>query len=666
MIRTNMRIGLATALLVSIVSTTDAQQRSPDPYQQGATAGQDLGTQRRQQARIQSQANRGGEASRSGEARQGQGQRQAQAPGQSENRRGGGAGGGGGVSRNPVVLALDLNHDGEFSADEIKSAAMSLTKLDANGDGRVSREEMRPANSREAENEAERESSSRPQPARTQIEQPRSERPVASELSLRSEPAPVDGFALIPAGQFEMGDHHDLGGQEHRNDEVPIHTVSISSFLMQRTETTNQQYCDFLNDAWMAKAIELREGQVVQVGTDIVYCDTLASDAASQLAFNAKKQFVVRSDKEKHPVVCVRWHGGTAYCNWLSEQESLAPCYDTRTWACDFTKNGYRFPTEAEWEYAGRGGLTKTYRIFPWGDEPDQERANWPNSADPFETGPYPWTTPVAFYNGTVRDKDAFNWPGRQETYVTADGANGYGLYDMSGNVWEWTGDWYNRDYYADGPVDNPTGPSSGTAVQDGNTYRVLRGGSWFNGQWGHGRVSNRNPSYYRGPDDPNHSYYHIGFRPVRQAEQAVLTSSTADTTAGRPQRRQSDTALRPSLLESSGVDLGHGVPGDDQIRSDGRTLGLLINDTQAFKGYTLAADGEPGTDHRGHQWNAVFKIHRYAPNYAGLEDKVLTPGGPIEQPIGAPMLVTGDRSQRKGGVGGERGGQGRGGGRQR
>jgi len=399
---------------------------------------------------------------------------------------------------------------------------------------------------------------------------------------------------------------------------------------MQRTETTNGQYCDFLNHAWTAKTIEMRGGQVVQTGTEIVYCDTYASDEASRLALDSQGRFIVRPGKATHPVVCIRWHGATAYCNWLSERENFAACYDARTWTCDFTKNGYRLPTEAEWEYAGRGGLTDTYRIFPWGDEPDATRANWPNSGDPYETGSYPWTTPVAFYDGTTKTKDEFHWPGVQETYRTADGANGFGLYDMSGNVWEWTGDWYNRDYYADGPVDNPTGPHAGTPVQDGNTYRVLRSGSWYNGQWGHGRVSNRNPSYYRGPNDPNHSYYHIGFRPVRsagitntlplgesgsQARRGFVEQALPGRYRVRPSRqegeavddvtqnmlvgseplrvvqpRQPDTVLRPSLLESSGVDLGHGVPGDEEVRADGRTLGLLINDTRAFKGYTLFA----------------------------------------------------------------------------
>ena len=132
-----------------------------------------------------------------------------------------------------------------------------------------------------------------------------------------------------------------------------------------------------------------------------------------------------------------------------------------------------------------RGGEHSPYRIFPWGDKPDNAKTNWPNSGDPFETGPFPWTTPVGFYNGTVQKKVDFTWPGAQAQYQTSNGANGYGLHDMSGNVWEWVNDWYNRDYYAMSPAVNPTGPDRGQPMPDGNPYRVLRGGNWYNGEWG-------------------------------------------------------------------------------------------------------------------------------------------------------------------------------------
>ena len=121
----------------------------------------------------------------------------------------------------------------------------------------------------------------------------------------------------------------------------------------------------------------------------------------------------------------------------------------------------------------------------------------------------------------SLRRKADFGWPGEQETFQTANGANGFGLYDMSGNVWQWCTEWYERGYYAYSPAENPPGPAQGSPMPDGKPYRCMRGGSWFNGEFGHGRVSNRDPSYYRGPDpvtglsDADGPWFHIGFRVV-------------------------------------------------------------------------------------------------------------------------------------------------------
>ena len=329
-------------------------------------------------------------------------------------------------------------------------------------------------------------------------------------------------LAMIPGGEFEMGDHHDLGGAEHRNDEVPVHTVRIDSFFMGKFEITNQQYCDYLNSALSQGLIEVRSGLVYAPGGNDIYCETRKAVDYSCIGWD-NRTFTILDYKENHPMVGVRWYGAVAYCNWLSLENGLMPCFNLSTWKCDFNNNGYRLPTEAEWEYAGRGGLYDPYRIFPWGDDENEDGtlANWPNSGDPYEAGSYPLTTPVGFYNGELHQKADFNWPGSQATYQTADGSNAYGLYDISGNVWEWVYDWYETDYYSSSQYDNPTGPTTGKPMPDGNPYRVLRGGNWFNGEqyWGHSRVSNRNPSYYRGPDDPNHAWYHIGFRVVRNYE---------------------------------------------------------------------------------------------------------------------------------------------------
>lgn len=330
--------------------------------------------------------------------------------------------------------------------------------------------------------------------------------------SISTQNVEIEGMVLIPAGEFEMGDHHNLGGLEHGNDEVPIHTVSLDAFSMASTETTNQQYAEFLNSALMAGSIEVRDGDVYGTGGSEIYFQTSPSSPYSPIAWDGSI-FTILDNRDNHPVTSVRWYGAAAYTNWLSAQYGYEGCYDIATWECDFTKSGFRLPTEAEWEYAGRGGLYNPYAIFPWGDDDDNTKANWPNSGDPYEAGENPWTTPVRFYNGQLHYKTDFNWAGSQDSYQTSDGANGYGLYDMAGNVWEWVNEWYDRDYYSLSPYDNPQGSDSGSPAPDGNTYHIVRGGNWFNGEWGHSRVSNRNLAYYRGPDDPNHAWYHIGFR---------------------------------------------------------------------------------------------------------------------------------------------------------
>jgi formylglycine-generating enzyme required for sulfatase activity len=321
---------------------------------------------------------------------------------------------------------------------------------------------------------------------------------------------------LIPEGEFEMGDHHGLGAEDasHPTDEIPIHSVFIDSFYMGTTEITNQQYVEYLNSARSQGLIEVRAGIVYGVGGSDVYFQTHKSDTYSQIDWDGNV-FAVLRNQDSHPVTSVQWVGAAAYTNWLSIQNGYDGCYDILTWQCDFSRSGFRLPTEAEWEYAGRGGQYDPYAIFPWGDEADNSKANWPNSGDPYEVGPYPWTTPVGFFNGQLQHKSDFDWPGMQDSYQTADGANSYGLYDMSGNVWEWCHDWYGRDYYSISPHANPTGLNRGSPMPDGNTYHVVRGGNWYNGEYGHSRVANRNNAHFRGPDDPDHAWYHIGFRVV-------------------------------------------------------------------------------------------------------------------------------------------------------
>jgi sulfatase modifying factor 1 len=310
-----------------------------------------------------------------------------------------------------------------------------------------------------------------------------------------------------------MGDH--FGYQDPKqvgSDEVPIHTVHVDSFYMAATETTNQQYADFLNAALAQSTIEVRSGGVYGKGGSEIYLTTRQVDEYSRIGWDGRT-FSVLDNRGDHPATSLRWVGAAAYTNWLSVKNGLEPCYDLSSGKCDFAKIGFRLPTEAEWEYAARGGLSSPYANYPWGDQPDNTRANWPNSGDPYEVGAFPWTTPVGFYDGTRRRKADFGWPGSQESFQTGNGVNGYGLYDVAGNVWEFVHDWYGRDYYRTSPQDNPRGPASGSPMPDGKAYRGMRGGAWYNGDFGWSRVSNRDPSYFRGPQDPNHPYYHVGFR---------------------------------------------------------------------------------------------------------------------------------------------------------
>lgn len=343
-------------------------------------------------------------------------------------------------------------------------------------------------------------------------------------------------LSVIPAGSFEMGDHFNFTDPGHPTDEKPLHTVAISAFCLGTYDITNRQYCDYLNSALAQGLIEVRNGLVyaAPAGTTI-YCETrsstLYSVTYSGIVWDGTS-FSVYNNRDTHPMVGVHWEGAAAYCNWLSVMQGYTPCYNLTTWVCNFAANGYRLPTEAEWEYAANGG--RYYYMFPWGDYPNTDGtwANWEASADPYETGDYPWTTPVGFYNGQLHLKTEFNWPGSATSFQTSNAVNGYGLYDMAGNVWQWTNDWYGAGYYSVSSASNPTGPATGDAMPDGNPYHAMRGGNWYNGAtlYGHARIANRNPGYFRGPDDPNHPYYHIGFRVALKSSN--LTAPGASATA--------------------------------------------------------------------------------------------------------------------------------------
>jgi formylglycine-generating enzyme required for sulfatase activity len=265
------------------------------------------------------------------------------------------------------------------------------------------------------------------------------------------------------------------GDQDYyTGDEQPLHQVTLTvPYAIGKYEVTNEQFCTVLNWA-------------IDQGHAVISADQL-TDATGQyvyLSLNAKAPRIKAQygivvdenhirpaeDRQDHPVNDVSWYGAVAYCNFLSEMSGLEPVYDLATWGWDTAKNGYRLPTEAEWAYAARGTLRHTYA---WGDEISGQYLS------------YGSTRPVGFFDGTAKGEEQ-----------TLDNASPFGVYDMTGGVWEWVWDWYGRDYYGQSPASDPLGPESG---DDRPPYdvdvptKVWRGGGWMAPiGWGYLRIAKR------------------------------------------------------------------------------------------------------------------------------------------------------------------------------
>ncbi|MEI6817646.1 MAG: SUMF1/EgtB/PvdO family nonheme iron enzyme, partial [Bacteroidota bacterium] len=220
--------------------------------------------------------------------------------------------------------------------------------------------------------------------------------------------------ALIPGGVFNMGDHYGFVDSLHPSDEVPLHDVKIDSFYMAVYLTTNQQFLDYLNSELQGGNIMVSGNKVYHTADTNIICYTHQYANYYSISYNGST-FSMADFRGNHPMVGVMWYGAISFCNWMSLQNGYQACYTLATGACDSTKNGYRLPTEAEWEYAGRGGQNNPYYKYPWGNDTTVTKANWPNSGDPYEsadTNAYPFTTPVGFYDGSLRLKSVYNWPG--------------------------------------------------------------------------------------------------------------------------------------------------------------------------------------------------------------------------------------------------------------
>ncbi|MBW7874341.1 MAG: SUMF1/EgtB/PvdO family nonheme iron enzyme [Ignavibacteriales bacterium] len=242
-------------------------------------------------------------------------------------------------------------------------------------------------------------------------------------------------MVFVEGGTFTMGCTSEQGN-DCDSDEKPAHQVILSDFYMGKYEVTVEMFSEFIEATGYKTEADKGGGSRIWTGSE--WKETAGVNWRCDV--NGKIRY---ESENNHPVIHVSWNDAVSFCNWLSDREGLQRAYsgsgDNIT--CNFSSNGYRLPTEAEWEYAARGGKqTKNYK-YSGSDN----------------------TGAVAWYGDNS---------GGKTHAVGLKQPNEIGIYDMSGNVWEWCWDWYG-DYTSPSQT-NPKGPSSGTS-------RVLRGGSWGN-----------------------------------------------------------------------------------------------------------------------------------------------------------------------------------------
>ena len=284
----------------------------------------------------------------------------------------------------------------------------------------------------------------------------RAEQVLPSDAVIGRDGAPM---VMIPAGEFQMGSN------DGKDNERPVHTVYLDAFYMDVYEVTNAQYRRFV------QATGHREPE----GTTRV-------NGALQAGFKPWSDRNFSGDDQ--PVVCVSWEDAKAYAEWV----------------------GKRLPTEAEWEKAARGGLAG--KKYTWGDTwpPPRDAGNF---ADEAAGDALPSIASWGFIEGYY---DGYIYPAPVGSFDP----NGYSLYDMAGNVWEWCADGYDSGYYARSPRSNPTGPDSGRD-------RVQRGGSWHYGALWSVSVA------CRGYSPPQDAVSDHGFRCVEPGPSLSLSPASLD-----------------------------------------------------------------------------------------------------------------------------------------
>jgi len=279
----------------------------------------------------------------------------------------------------------------------------------------------------------------------------------------------LKGMILLEGGSFLMGTNDQEGFST--DGEGPVREVKVGAFYLESTTVSNSQFKSFIDATGYVTESE-------RFGWSFVFFGLL-----SQSALDMHPKVVTRtpwwcaipgakwdqpegpdsdiSHRMDHPVVHVSWNDAQAYCQW----------------------SGKRLPSEAEWEYAARGGLVQ--KAFPWGDELTPGGKHFCNI----------WQGNFPDYNSL---DDGFLGTSPVKTFQP----NNYGFYNMAGNVWEWCGDWFSRDFHLSASRDNPQGPLYGTS-------RVMRGGSFLC----HRSYCNRYRVAARSSNTPDSSTSNLGFR---------------------------------------------------------------------------------------------------------------------------------------------------------